>query len=183
MQRIFGGAVTHLGSRPAHGMMQAAALILATILAWAPARALASALPEATDLSEDAHYMRDAIQPMVVLFSQRACSWCDRVRAQLAPMAQSAVTQGAAVFRQIDIDRDAPMVDFSGKATSHRRFSRDEGVRFTPTLIVFGPDGRRLAEPILGMRLPDFYSQYVDQAIEQARSVMTAPEVAAALPD
>jgi thioredoxin-related protein len=116
--------------------------------------------------------MLGAGQPMVVLFSQSGCGWCDRARVQLVPMAREAAEQGGAVFRQMDIDRDTPLVDFSGQRATHRRFSRAEGVRFTPTLIVFGPDGRQLAEPILGMRLPDFYAHYVAQAIDQARSAM-----------
>lgn len=172
MKRLFWDVYARSTSRSTHPTVPGVALILAGILAWAPAAAFASALPEAEDLNRDARLMHDAGQPMVVLFSQRACGWCDRARLQLAPMARDAATQGGAVFRQIDIDRDAPLVDFSGQGTSHRRFSRDEGVRFTPTLIVFGPDGRQLAEPILGMRLPDFYAHYVAQAIDQARTAM-----------
>lgn len=172
MKRLLRDVCARSASRPIRSALVGAAFVLAGILAWAPLAVFASALPEAEDLSQDARLMRDAGQPMVVLFSQRACGWCDRARQQLTPMARDADTQGGAVFRQIDIDRDAPLVDFSGQRVSHSRFSRDEGVRFTPTLIVFGPDGRQLAEPILGMRLPDFYAHYVAQAIDQARTAM-----------
>ena len=152
-----------------------AVLLVAAILAWPPLRAAPPALPGAEDLATDAIAMRDADQPMVVLFSQRACGWCDRARAQLAPMAHEHSLQHGAIFRQIDIDRDTPLRDFSGHVTSHRHFSVTVGARFTPTLLVLGPDGSLLAEPILGMRLPDFYAHYVTQAIEQARTAMRLP--------
>ena len=172
MKRLLWDDYAGTASRPTCAARAFAAWILAAILAWAPLAAASATLPPAEDLSRDASQMRDAGQPMVVLFSQRSCGWCDRARVQLAPMAREVARQGGVVFRQIDIDRDAPLVDFSGQGTSHRRFSRDEGVRFTPTVIVFGPDGRQLAEPILGMRLPDFYAHYVGQAIDQARNAM-----------
>ncbi len=174
MKRLLRDVYARSAPRSTRPALPGVALILASILAWTSAAAFASALPEAEDLNQDARLMQEAGQPMVVLFSQRACGWCDRARQQLAPMARDAATQGGAVFRQIDIDRDALLVDFSGQVTSHRRFSGDEGVRFTPTLIVFGPDGRQLAEPILGLRLPDFYAHYVAQAIDQARTAMMA---------
>ncbi len=149
--------------------------LLGLILAWAffasPALGQGrSGLAQPTDLREEASQIAASGRPLVVLFSQRNCSWCDHARMHLIPM--SLQTDAAALFRQIDLDSDAPLIDFAGRATTQRRFAREQNARFTPTLTLYGPDGQILGEPILGMRLPDFYSHYVEQAILQARSTL-----------
>ena len=46
------------------------------------------------------------------------------------------------------------------------------GAQFTPTVSVLDAEGRALGEAIIGMRLPDFYGQYVDNAIDHARAAL-----------
>ena len=50
-----------------------------------------------------------------------------------------------------------------------RGYELDQQVRFTPTVVVYGPRGERIGEAIVGMRLPDFYALYIEQAIAVAR--------------
>jgi hypothetical protein len=42
-------------------------------------------------------------------------------------------------------------------------------------VVIFDANGKRLGDPILGMRLPDFYGQYVEQAINDARARIINP--------
>ena len=147
---------------------------LAGILACVPI-ALSAAqpgLPRATDLALDGAAMRAAKMPMVVLYSQAQCSYCDQARTYLVPMADDPANARRALFRQIDIDSDAALSDFAGKATTHRDLARQLGARLTPTVSVLDSEGRVLSEPIIGMRLVDFYGQYVDNAIDQARAAL-----------
>lgn len=147
---------------------------LAGILACVPI-ALSAAqpgLPRAVDLAGDGAAMRAVKMPMVVLYSQTGCSYCDEARTYLAPMASDPVIAQQALFRQIDIDSDAALTDFAGKPTTHRRLARQLGAKFTPTVSVLDADGRTLAEPIVGMRLADFYGQYVANAIDDARALL-----------
>lgn len=149
---------------------------LAAILAWTPlALSAAATLPPATDLAADAKAMRANGQPMLVLYSQAGCSWCEEARRYLVPMAQAPETGTKAVFRQIDIDSDAPLSDFHGRRSTHRAFAASHKVRLAPTVVLYGPDGAALDEAIVGMRLPDFYAQYVINAIEAARSSLKKP--------
>ena len=37
-----------------------------------------------------------------------------------------------------------------------------------PVVAFYGPDGKQLAEPIVGVRLPDFYQSYLDDGVEAA---------------
>lgn len=147
---------------------------LAGILACVPI-ALSAAQPGlsgAVDLASDGAAMRAAKVPMVVLYSQAGCSYCDEARTYIVPMANEPANAKRALFRQIDIDSDAALTDFAGQSTTHRRLAGQLGARVTPTVSVLDADGRTLAEPIVGMRLADFYGQYLDNAIDDARATL-----------
>ena len=85
-------------------------------------------------------------------------------------------TRHPAIYRQIDIDSDAKLIDFGGARITHRAFARDRKVRLTPTVVVYGPDGVEMGEPIVGMRLPDFYGQYLSNAVERASIKLKAAQ-------
>lgn len=155
-------------------MVRGVAWILACVpiaLAAAP-----DALPKADDLARDAALMRADNMPMVVLYSQANCSYCEQARRYLGPMAHDPAMSQRALFRQIDIDSDATLTDFGGRPGTHRSLSRAQKAQFTPTVVVLDADGRTLGEPIIGMRLADFYGQYIENAIDDARRALGAPD-------
>ncbi|CAH1747436.1 conserved protein of unknown function [Thauera humireducens] len=151
---------------------------MAAILACVPIALSAAppALPKASDLAGDAATMRSERMPMVVLYSQAGCSYCETARSYLMPMSAPEAQGRRALFRQIDIDSDAALVDFSGTRSTHRVVARTQKARFTPTVRVFDADGRAVGDDIVGMRLEDFYGQYVENAIDEARSRMGATD-------
>lgn len=146
--------------------------LLALILAWlSPLPALAGGgIPLAADLAADARGMKARGQVMLVLYSQADCRWCERARREyLVPLRNDPARSGRVLLRQIDLDSDAPLAGFDGGRTTHRAFARAEGARLTPTLAIYGPDGARLAEPIIGFRLADFYGAYIERALDEAQ--------------
>lgn len=145
-------------------------LIFGWILAWWATATLAlQPLPVAQDLAADSHAAREEKIPIVVLFSRTNCGWCDKARREHLN-AMAANPAGGAMFRQIDMDLDAPLIDFAGQRISHRRFARRYSVRMTPTLMFFAGDGSQLAAPIVGYRLPEFYGTFIEDAIEDSRN-------------
>jgi thioredoxin-related protein len=148
---------------------RAMAWILACALALPAA---AGSLPRAGDLAREAQTMRREATPMAILYSQHGCAWCDIARSQIAPLLRSA--DAGAIFRQIDIDSATPMTGFDGVRTTHAAFARAEQARFTPMLVLYGPSGERLAEPVVGVGAVDFYAEYVSRAIAEARSRLQA---------
>jgi len=150
---------------------------LAAILAWVPGVLFAQeALTRPVDLRQEAALMRQHRVPMMVLFSQAHCSWCEKARAQyIGPMSVQPPWSDRALYRQIDLDSDAPLVGFDGKAQTHRSFARAAGVFVTPTVMMYAPDGRSLVPAIVGVSLPDFYGQYLEQAIEVAQGKLASP--------
>jgi thioredoxin-related protein len=147
-------------------------LLCALILPWS---ALAAGAPPpltlANDLAADGRRVRSDKLPVVVLFSRARCGWCDKARREHIN-AMAANPDGGALFRQVDMDAGSPLIDFSGQATTHRAFARQHAVKLTPTLMFFGDDGRPLAGPIVGYRLPEFYGTLIEDAIEDSRNLL-----------
>jgi thioredoxin-related protein len=164
-------------ARPAIGWRGWRRLVFAWILAWLASASAAAEVatrplppvPPALDLAADGRAAADGDQPVVVLFSRRSCGWCDKARREhLNAMAADPAT--GARFRQIDIDADTRLVDFSGQPTSHRAFGQQHHIKLTPTLMFFGGDGRPLAGAIVGYRLPEFYGTLIETAIDDSRN-------------
>lgn len=157
---------------------------MALILAWlSAAPAAAAGLDMARDLAADARLMRERGVVMLVLFSQDGCPWCERARKEvLLPLQAAPGAERRVVLREIALDDDTPLVDFAGRRSSHRRFAAAAQARITPTLVVYGPDGERLGEPIVGFRLADFYAEYVERAIDEGLAQLRAPAGAALSP-
>jgi len=146
-------------------------LFTAWILTWLALAADAAApLSEAHDLAADAAIMRDKHLPLMVMFSRANCGWCDKARQHLLPIAAEPLAR--VLLRQVDIDREEPLTDFTGETTTHRTFSAAHQVKLAPTLIIFGPDGERLVDSLVGYQSPDFYGALIDRAIEESHNRM-----------
>jgi len=149
------------------------AAIGALILAWpvptTPAAGPQPQLPVARNLAQQAELNAREGRALLVLFSQHGCPWCERARREfLLPMSRNAGYRSRVAFLQVDVDSDRALRDFGGQATTHAAFARANGVRLYPTVVLFGPNGERLAEPLIGFTGSDFYGAYLDQRIEAA---------------
>ena len=135
-----------------------------------------AALAPARDLAADARELRARKAVMLVLYSQADCHWCERVKAEfLLPLQKEHRSRRRILLREVALDADTALRDFDGRATTQRRFAAAAGARFAPTVAVYGPDGRQLAEPIVGFRLADFYAEYVNRAVEEGLARLGAP--------
>ena len=148
---------------------------LVLILAWLlwPAAALraeqepVTALPPAVDLGADATLQRQRNLPLLVLYTRDDCSWCELLRRDfLGPMQQDPAAP--VLIRQINIDRDTPLLDWRGQRTTHREFAQQRQIKFTPVIAFLGPSGEMLAEPIVGVPNIDFYSVLLERGIAAA---------------
>lgn len=127
-------------------------------------------LPRAVNLQKESRQAAAHGEPLIVLFSRADCRYCEQVRRDyLIRMGRQPAT-GGPVVRQIDQDRETPLIGFDGAPTSHARFASEQKVRLVPVVAVYGPDGQMLSKPIIGLRLPDFYQSYLDEAISQAKA-------------
>jgi hypothetical protein len=160
--------------------------ILASALALAGARAFAQralatpratgraplpraqTLPLASDLAADARAAAQERKPLLLFFDREECPYCEQaLREYLVPMAAEGASR--ALFRQVEIDRTLAVVDFDGRASTHRAIAERYGVRLSPTVVVVDARGQPLAEPIVGL-MPDFYGAYLDAALAGAQA-------------
>ncbi len=127
----------------------------------------AAALPTPTSLRGAALAAAARGEPLVVMTTLKGCVYCELVRNNyLAPMRR----EGLLVAVQIDVqDRQSTLQGFAGDTTSPADQARAWKARFTPTVMFFGPDGQELAERLVGVAVPDFYGEYLEARVTEAR--------------
>lgn len=126
-------------------------------------------LPAAQNLQADANQVRDRKIPILLFFDRRDCPYCERaLREYLLPMSREEPTRDAAPYRQIEIEADDPVTDFSGKPATHRALAERYRVRVSPTIVMVDGEGQPLAPPLIGLNSADFYGAYLSDAIETA---------------
>lgn len=143
-----------------------------------PAGVLADAeaeVPLAADLGADGRLSRRRKIPIVILFSLPGCPYCEIVRrSHLNPMLRDPAQAGRAIIRQIDVGSDLRITGFKGERTTHEAIARAHDVRSAPVVAFWDGAGVPVADPLKGMLLPDFYSAYLDAALETARKRLAA---------
>lgn len=158
-------------------MKRLATALPALLLALsATAFAAGNDLVAAVDLRAEAARAAQSGSPLVLMFSRADCRYCEAVRRDhLKPLASDRRYQNL-LIRQVNQDSDAPLRDFRGDKTTHARFAGSQKVKLVPVVAFFGPQGRPLAEPILGARLPDFYQSYLEAALATASAALADPQ-------
>lgn len=126
-------------------------------------------LPPARNLRADARRSSEERIPILLFFDLWDCPYCDRALHQfLVPMASGDEWGARAIYRQIEIDKTDPLVDFNGEKTTHRALAERFHIKVTPTIHVVDARGEPLGKPLLGLMNPDFYAAYLEQAINDA---------------
>lgn len=145
------------------------ALILACTLCATSFAQTAQHLPEPVDLRASATDATARGRVLLVLFSESGCQWCERLRREyLLPMQRNAEAQKKLAFFQVDVHADTALRDFAGQPTTQAGLARRYGIRVMPTVLLLGPAGEKLAEPLVGFTSSDFYGAYLDERISSA---------------
>ena len=128
----------------------------------------AAALPTPASLRGAAVAAAARGEPLVVMTTLKGCVYCELVRNNyLAPMRR----EGLVVAVQLDVqDRQSTLQGFAGDTTTPADQARAWKARFTPTVMFFGPGGQELAERLVGVAVPDFYGEYLDARLVEARA-------------
>ena len=153
--------------------------LLAIILAWFMAAGAHAQdkveIPLVRDFTLEATNARTKNVPILVMFSRHNCAFCAQVQQEfLLPMRRNPEYEAKVIMRQVDVGSSSPLRTFSGKATTHARFARDNRIKLTPTIKWFDPEGRGLTEPLIGLTTPDYYGGFLDQRIDEALARMRA---------
>ncbi len=143
---------------------------MSDITAPTPAPATAQALPTPTSLRGAAQAAAARGEPLVVMTTLAGCPYCEIVRNHyLLPMRR----EGKVHAVQLDVrDRSGNLQGFDGQMTTPADQARAWKARFTPTVMFYGPDGRELAERLVGIAVPDFYGEYLEARLAEARTML-----------
>lgn len=130
--------------------------------------AIVRELPTPTSLRGAVQAAAARREPLVVMTTLTGCPYCAIVRNHyLLPMRR----EGQIHAVQLDVmDRTGNLQGFDGQLTTPADLARQWKARFTPTVLFFGPDGRELAERLVGIAVPDFYGEYLEARLAEARS-------------
>lgn len=177
--------------------LAAASLLAAALLAPAGGHAAPARTPHGLErpASHDT-LLRDAARDgtvIVALFSLPGCSYCAAIRRdQLRHLAREQSAQRVRVVEYDLSDRTA-FADRRGRARGADRAARGApdaaaataartpaalaaslDIRVAPTVAFLGPDGKEIAERLVGYSSPDFYGAYLEQRIAQSRARLGA---------
>ncbi len=123
-----------------------------------------------TDLYQDAQLAKQKGVPIVVMFSQDACGYCNVVREQfLKPMLRSGDYTNKVIIREVKIDTFEDVRDFTGKQVPSDELSSIHRAYLTPTVVVFDSNGK-VHHRILGVTNEHYYGGELDDAINRAYS-------------
>ncbi len=140
------------------------------------APAAAQRIAPASDLAREAREAQAAHAPLLVFFTQPDCSYCESARRDyLEPMLADPAQRNRLRVVEVNITSGAPLTDFAGRRTTQAAFAGSSHVRVVPTVAFVGAGGTALAEPLVGLSLPDFYLTYLERRIDQARALISPP--------
>ncbi len=126
-----------------------------------------AALPSPASLRGAALAAAARGEPLVVMTTLPGCPYCDLVRNHyLLPLRKEGKVQAV----QLDVrDRSSNLQGFKGEMSTPAEQTRLWKARFAPTVLFLGPDGQELAERLVGVAVPDFYGEYLDARLVEAR--------------
>jgi thioredoxin-related protein len=128
------------------------------------------------DLRNEVEMARKKGGPLVVIYSRRDCKYCETVkRDYLQPLANNPHYRDRIEIRQVNQDGDGALTDFQGNPTNHARLATSEKVKLVPVVAFYGPNGKQLADRIVGTRLPDFYPSYLEEALDRSIGELKKP--------
>lgn len=106
-------------------------------------------------------------EPLVVMTTLAGCPYCDLVRNHhLLPLYKA----GEVVAVQLDVrDRRSILQGFGGESTTPADQIAEWKAKFAPTVLFFGPQGQELAERLVGVAVPDFFGEYLEARLQEAR--------------
>ncbi len=115
------------------------------------------------DWSAEAAEARRFGTPVMILFSDKDCGYCDRLKKEvLEPLVKRGELRSFARIRELDIDRGGKIRDFDGEKIRTRIFVKRYGIYATPTLMLVDYRGNPLGTPVVGFNEREDYIPYLE---------------------
>ncbi|MGI9325585.1 MAG: thioredoxin family protein [Pseudomonadales bacterium] len=130
-----------------------------------------------TDLQEAGCQAATQRLPLVVYMARTDCTFCRRLEGDvLRPLIAAGVLEGRAIYVQLLLDADTPIVNFDGTVTSAEAIAEAHGGALTPTFLFLDGAGGEIAPPLVGYNGSEFYSAYFERRLQQAAPDISSPD-------
>jgi thioredoxin-related protein len=127
-------------------------------------------VPPLTNLRADLAEAGQHRLPVLLLFHTHGCGYCHYVlEDHLKPMILSGKYRQRVLIRQLEA-HGGELVDADGRMIEPAALMRRYKVRFFPTLMLLGPEGEVLAEPLVGVANIDLYGTQLESALQKAEA-------------
>lgn len=145
-------------------------IVVTAILAWGAAPLAlaqsADSLPIAKSFEADSKLAAAKKIPILVLYTSPGCQFCQRAKSEyLVPMMKDPSYKNKVIIREVDITSQSPLTLFNGSKSTGAEFAAQHKVAVVPTIKVINAQDSDVAEPIVGLLIPDYYFGYIDSAI------------------
>ena len=162
-----------------------AGLVLAALSVWAaeiaPTDGMATEaqVVETLDLEADARLAAELQVPILVMFAQQGCAYCEIVEDEfLRPMLISGDYDNRVLIRRVMLDGFDSIRDFNGEMVGVDDLSMRYRAPMTPTVVFLNPQGREVAPRLIGVTTLDFYGGELDERIDAGIKRIRVPQVA-----
>ena len=130
---------------------------------------------ETVNLYQDGQLAAQRKVPLLIIFSQIDCAFCERLKEEVInPMLISGDYTDKVLIREFMIDHDEEITGFNGKSVEAISVFYDYDLYVTPSVLLLDSQGNELAERQIGINTVDYYSYYLDAAIDKARKIIRA---------
>ncbi|MDQ7074470.1 MAG: thioredoxin fold domain-containing protein [Gammaproteobacteria bacterium] len=139
-----------------------------------PSVLLAAEVQVVSDLRQEAKLSQQRGLPLLISFSAEECHYCELLEEDfLEPLLLRQVDRDRVIIRKLELDGE-DVRGFDGALLSPAAVARRYGVTVTPTVLFLDSQGEELSERLIGISTPELFGAYLDQSIDQARSVLRA---------
>jgi thioredoxin-related protein len=126
-------------------------------------------LQQATDLQQLGRQVAASGKPLLLMFSQHDCPYCIKLKNEvLEPMLQNSAYRERLIMRELMIDEEGALVDFTGGTTTGGALFERYGMVVTPTIVLVDSSGSEIAMRQTGVNTIEMYGWYLDNAIDAA---------------
>ncbi len=123
-------------------------------------------LPQVDNLLLDAQIIRTKLIPMLILFSEENCPYCEMAKNEvLIPISKLQQYKNKVIIREVVADSYNNFYDFYNNKTNANDFRFKYVINFYPTVIFLDDYGNKLSSDVIGIINPEFYWQKIDKKI------------------
>ena len=110
---------------------------------------------------------------LMLFFTTEGCSYCDRfIHLALADPKISKLVQKNFISIGMEIFNDADITSPSGESITAKKFAKNEGVQFSPSIIFYGDKGKKLLK-LVGYQSPERFKKvlsFLDKDLYKSES-------------